>query len=507
MSSSKLRSIGWWTLPSLAVAVLGIVHVPGPFTGDQSLYALAGQAILDGATMYRDFGDIKHPGVHGYYAVAQGLLGWALPSAEVAVRLFELGVLLGLGLFLQAVLRARLAVPALAAMAPIATAGAYYATATSWGLTQPEALPGPLLCVAAWLAAPRAGVAAGPARFVAAGALGATAIVFQGHMVAVPIVMLTVACVRGAGLRQAAPVVAGFFGLLGAFVLFFALQGAAGALWEVYLAYPLAAGQEVPAERQGFARFRDSLVSYLRAFGPLLLLAAGGLLRGRRIGRDTFAAQHALWGLTALVTLLLESRTSWPFHFLYLFVPTGVLAVYGVDALAQILRQRARAQRLVAVGAAALIVGALAPALAVKWTPTAAAVARHVASHGVGDFASYREAVDLRYRRIGEATAFLRDDAATPGPIYVFGDPLYYLLGDREQALVRNGWGWEVALRRHWEALPRTLQARRPAYVLVAADARPLIEARSPETLAWLASNFEVRQSDALGTWYADRER
>ncbi len=507
MSSSKVRSIGWWALPSLAVAVLGIVHVPGPFTGDQSLYALAGQAILDGAAMYRDFGDIKHPGVHGYYALAQALLGWVVPSAEVAVRLFELLVLLGLGLFLQTVLRARLAAPALAAMAPLATAGAYYATATSWGLTQPEALPGPLLCVAAWLAAPRAGVAASGLRFVAAGALGATAVVFHGHMIAVPIVMLAFACVRGGGARQAVAITAGFLGLLGLFVLSFALQGAAAALWEVYVAYPLAAAEEVPAERQGFARIRGSLLSYLRAFVPLLLLAAGALLRRREVARDTFAVQHALWGLTALVTLLLESRTSWPFHFLYLFVPTGVLAIYGVDALAQLLRQRGRARGLAVGGAAALIVLALLPGLAVKWRPTAAAVARHVGSEGLGDFASYREAVDVRYRNIGEATAFLRDDAAAPGPIYVLGDPLFYLLGGRQQALVRNGWGWEVALRRHWDALPAWLQQRRPAYVLVSTEMESMIAGHSPETLTWLASAMEVSHADALGTWYVTRER
>lgn len=507
MSTSRLRSICWWTLPSLAVAVLGIVHVPGPFTGDQALYALAGEAILDGATLYRDFGDIKHPGVHGFYALAQALFGWAGTSAEAQVRLFELLVLLGLGLFLQAALRARLAWPALAAMAPIATAGAYYATATSWVLTQPEALPGPLLCVAAWLAAPRAGVAAGPLRFVAAGALGATAIVFQGHMVAVPIVMLAFACFRGGGLRQAIPIIAGFVGLLGLFVLAFAAQGAAGALWDVYVAYPLAAAEQVPAERQGFARIRDSLLSYLRAFGPLLLLGCGVLFRVRHVGRDTFAAQHALWGLTALVTLLLESRTSWPFHFLYLLVPTGVLAVYGVDALARFLQERTQARRLPVVGAAALIVLALTPALVVKWAPTAAAVARHVAREGFGDFAAYRQAVDTHYRAIDEATAFLRDDAAAPGPIYVFGHPLFYILSGREQALVRNGWGWEVALRRHWDELPTALDERRPAYVLISADVEPMIAENSPETLIWLASALEVSHTDAFGTWYVDRDR
>ena len=502
------RSAFFWVTPTAVVALLGIVHLPTPFRGDQALYALAGGSILDGDVMYRDFGDIKHPGVHYYYALAQLLFRPLRIGVEAQVHLFELLVWLAFGLFLQCVLRSRLQRPLLAAAAPLATAGAYYSSVSAWHLTQIEALPGTLLCVSAWLAAGSPERHGPRARWwaLAAGALAATAVVFHGHMWPVPVALLATATLASgtATLQERARhlgvALAGLVATLTALATVFVAAGAGRGLFEVYVSYPRSAAVEVPADLQGLARLRLPLEWYVRTFAPWLVLATACLFALPRLRREAFALAHLAWGLTALLVMALEARTSWPFHFLYFVVPVGVLAIFGVDAVAERLGSRlAPERRLTAVLALALPVLALAPAVVRTWSDHARAVARQVQSDGWSDFDAYRLERSERYRLARRASAPLRREDALPGPVFAFGNPLFFTLSGRRQALVRNGWGYEVALERHWQELPAELAARRPAYVYLDALHEPLVRERSPATFAHLDRHYVEERRDEHG--------
>jgi hypothetical protein len=74
--------------------------------------------------------------------------------------------------------------------------------------------------------------------------------------------------------------------------------------------YPFSANHDVPADPGGFARVRWNISGFVHDFARCTLLAGFIVLRPLRFFIDSFAAQHLLWGIVTLVTMLLERRTS-----------------------------------------------------------------------------------------------------------------------------------------------------------------------------------------------------
>jgi hypothetical protein len=91
----------------------------------------------------------------------------------------------------------------------------------------------------------------------------------------------------------------------------------------------------------------------------------------------------------------------------------------------------------------------------------------------------------------------------------VLGNPLYYWLSGRDQAVARNGASFiEFMTREQWVTLSAELAHARPAYIHVAHDYDALLGAQHPETapfVQWLTRDYDAVSNDARGTWYAPR--
>ena len=157
----------------------------------------------------------------------------------------------------------------------------------------------------------------------------------------------------------------------------------------------------------------------------------------------------------------------WKYHFLLLFVPIAVLAARGIDLLLLCCCRRTAAKPLADTGCvdaflalpAMGAIGLFGPA-AGRTVPRAGAGPAHRGHR------SYRHAVGRDYGWIREHLLSLRNPAGGE-PIYVFGDPLIYLVTERRQAIPINGWSWEAYPSELWKLLPEMLAAARPAYLFV----------------------------------------
>ena len=49
------------------IALLGLLAAPLPFTGDQALFAAGARQLARGDVLYRDFWDVKQPGIYAFY--------------------------------------------------------------------------------------------------------------------------------------------------------------------------------------------------------------------------------------------------------------------------------------------------------------------------------------------------------------------------------------------------------------------------------------------------------
>jgi hypothetical protein len=81
-----VTTITRYGLPLVVLAVLGLIHLPYPFGGDQALFLLGAAALDRGEVLYVDFWDNKQPGIYFFFWLAGHLFGFS----EAGVHLLEL---------------------------------------------------------------------------------------------------------------------------------------------------------------------------------------------------------------------------------------------------------------------------------------------------------------------------------------------------------------------------------------------------------------------------------
>jgi hypothetical protein len=125
-----------YAAPLAIVIALAWPELARPFHGDQALFLYGAQVLSHGGVLYRDFWDNKQPGIYLFYLAGGELFGFN----ALGIHTFELIYLLAFGACQIAMLRRLLQHRWLAAVAPVATIGVYYAYTTGWHQTQLEIL-------------------------------------------------------------------------------------------------------------------------------------------------------------------------------------------------------------------------------------------------------------------------------------------------------------------------------------------------------------------------------
>jgi hypothetical protein len=499
----------WLIFPFVALALLATLKLPMPLHGDTAMFFAASRLLDDGGVLYRDFWDFKQPGVYWFFLAAGRLFGFS----QLGVRELEATWQLTLAAAMTGCLWRYYDHRWLAGIAPLAGIGTYFAVASEWELTQVEILVALPTFLAAWLLS-RAATSASPLlSSLASGLCAGAAVVFKLAVAPIFVAFLLLASTHDVSgwpvrvlarrlLALGAPFAAGVVLVVAAVVVVYAAHGAlAEMLWSTFL-FPT----EVIRQGNGLApanRLVAGLVWYVAALLPWIVFAAvvvPATLRGRE---PLLTKLMAAWLVLGVAVILLQRFSWWQYHFLLLFVPTGVLGVRGIDKLVSEWRPAAGAWQTMAVTVLLAV-----PALGLV-ANDAAAQLMQVKARLRGDRLSledYRRLVSRDYDRAAATSEIIRS-RGDQRPIYVFGNPLILVLSGRRQSLPVNGWGWEYNLPQQWRALPGDLARSAPAWVYVSAHYDPILKEKSPQTLGYLHSDFVAERQDAFGTLYRAREK
>jgi hypothetical protein len=490
----------------LPVLVMGAIHLNRPFHGDTALFTLGAELMAAGGVLYVDFWDIKQPGIYLFFLLAGCLFGFDEAGAHTADLVWN-------GVFAVVValaMRHHLRNATLALAAPFATVGLYYAFANSWHVTQLEFLVGlPLFLALLAVSDPARLTGLG---FFASGVCAGIVVTFKLMLAPIPVAFWIAALVyeraeKGTSLASAAitrlaPAAAGGLTVVAAVLLWSHASGSLESLLWTTFVFPIEAAAYVPANSFKMllrGAFRFGAVTF-----PWLLLAGAYFyLLGRR-RPPLFAVQLALWLVVGSFVILLQKLSWWEYHFLLLIPPAGLLGLLGVD---QVLARLEATGRLAGRGKAlgAILLLAALPAL-ILWSSAALRHAPGAMARGEAAIRSYQMAVSSAYARIGREVDILKAADALKGPIYVFGDPITYVLAGRTQAIPTMGWAWELQPPSIWARLAAEMEAAMPAYVVVAAGYRELLKAESPATQALLDTNYMPVAETADSIWYRRKE-
>src|SRR5258708_6217653 len=106
----------------LAIVLIGLIHLPFPYSGDQALFTLGARELNKGGVLFRDLWASRPPGFYVFY-----LLLWRFFCFhDVGIYLFELLCLLACSLVVRLTLRGYYRGACFGSVTPLLTVGVYY---------------------------------------------------------------------------------------------------------------------------------------------------------------------------------------------------------------------------------------------------------------------------------------------------------------------------------------------------------------------------------------------
>jgi hypothetical protein len=488
------------------VLFLGTLRLFDPFSGDQALFLVAAQKMHAGGVLYRDFWDIKQPGIFVVYLATGLAFGFTQTGIHVGdlVWQFVFAIALVLGL------RASLTDRRWAAFAPLAVVGAYFTGSSPWHLLQVEALAGlPLFCVGWFAIAAFARPERRRTLAALSGCAAGVAILFKVLFVGMALAIAFTA-VANVGRRAGRGAIAGFardwsLGCLAPLIVFCSYCAYDGTVAEVartFFVLPFAIA--TTAEPAPLARLTDSATRFALYYRGIIFLALLGLGLARDARSRTWRRIALVWLGAAALTILVQRQSWWQYHFALLIAPVGIYATFGLAALAHRVRSSGYA------GFAWLALCGVASYIAVPLPQAGIVSAMLIASQkpyaSADALDRYRIGLSTEYAQARQDAIALPPSARTDGDgVYVLGNPLIYVLSDRLQAVGINGWALQLYTPALWDELDRELRTHPPARVFIGNQERALVSARSTTIGALLAATYVTARTTPDGTWLRHR--
>lgn len=500
----------------VAVLLLGIINLPQPFHWDQAMFSLGARKLHMGGVLYRDFWDVKQPGIYGFYLLG----GWLFGFSEVDTHAFELLYLMLFSVVLVWTLKDYFRQAWVTGLAALLTVGYFYACTGDWHMTQVEGLAGFPIFLALWYATRACGAEHRGAVFLfLSGVMGGIALLFKlGFLLIVGSFWLVALIVRmraasgvspARAAKDAAWIALGVLVPILPVVVYFAAHRALGlALW-TWFRYPVQLLVGVHDSR--FRVLLSGVYWFGTRWASLLGLAFLGAFLSLRRSRDLLSLNLVLWIATGLAVILVQRWSWWQYQYLLLSVPVGILAARGIDQL------------VAAVAPSGILLGRWEARVALAGTlllfcPLAAGKAAHksviLARHGFAFRAEDRGRYQRRMSTGGYATiqaevAFLSAPGARPGSLFVVGSPLYNWLSGRAQGVPRGGGVVApIATPEDWARRAQDVAGIRPPYIFLQKGYADFLE-RTPDRyaafLGLLASDYAVMRRDSAGVWYERR--
>ena len=319
------------------IVLVGLIHLPYPFAGDQALFTLCALKLHQGALLYKDFWDLKQPGIYGFYLLAGKLFGFD----EVGVHLLELIYMLAFSVVLILGCRDYFRSRSLVSLVPLLTVGFYYGVAASHQLTQLEVLVGFPIFLSLYCACQAVEPNQRGARFLfLSGFMGGVVLTFKLVLLPIPlsfwVTSLVIAAKRKKSglaselLRGCWPILMGaLLPLLVVLCLFASLHDVGPLLYTAFT-YPLQVMTELPKEDR-IGTLLTGLQWFLGNFAPLLALGFIGAWLSLVRCRDVMSVNLVLWVVVGVFVILLQRYSWWDYHYLLVLVPLGILSAKGVE--------------------------------------------------------------------------------------------------------------------------------------------------------------------------------
>jgi hypothetical protein len=492
----------------LVAALVGFGYASYPFEGEQAFFTMGAELMSRGGELYRDFWDIKQPGIFYFYLVGGSLFGFN----ETGIFTLEWLYLLLFASVLVVALRRYFASPVIAACVPLFTVVFYYGVAGPWHRCQVEALVGFPLFLVLWFALrAEESPSLAPVSCFLSGLFGGIVLLLKCFFLPILLALWLPIVVCGTKKSQhslPSVIFCSILCVLGGTLLpllvtavYFASRGTLGLLLWTTFVWP---GQSVSqVDAVPVARLLRGYRFFLWNCAPSLALSVVALVRPASKRLDPLNRGLVLWLVSGLAVIHLQVQSWFEYHYLLLFVPLGILAARGLDAIWS--RVPSRWGRPIRTRSAIY----LATYVCILYVSPLSQLAYrmiHQLRRGFPPVAKSVNDLALReydlYRRAGKEVEFLREPSSVPGPIYACANPVYVFLSGRREPIALSGSNFLHYTQGQGEQLMEQLRESPPSYIFVQPNRQPVVDGRFSFFKAFLGKNYRELRRSAAGVWY-----
>ncbi|MEA5603863.1 hypothetical protein [Nostoc sp. UHCC 0252] len=496
---SKLNKTDFIVL--VVIVIIGLIHLPFPFDGDQAFFRLGALEMQQGKVLYRDFWDIKQPGIFCFYFLAGTLFGFD----EIGIHIFELIYMVFFSIILLLTLKSYFRHQIIASLVPLLTVGVYYTVSGAWHLTQVEALVGFPLFICLWLTF-KSFNNEGKQRFfllLISGFLGGIVVLFKFILLLIVVALwLTIfmysLVIKRHGIQKilldtCLPIFIGIMLPLLVVASYFVWVNSFSIVYQTFFIYP-------PLIVTNTVFNKTNLISgikwFLQSFYPLILMAGVAVYVSLYKSKNTLTLLLFVWCIFGLGIIILQRTALWQYHYLLLFVPIGILATKGLDVLWDYLKELRSSIPTI------LLIFLLFLPLSLTLIKKSATLVNNNFALTEDTRLQYQAVFRKKYPSIHFEANFISRFGSIAGDIYVAGDPSIYYLSGRSQATILRGWALEYFLSEQWSALINQLDSSKPPYIFIDYEPQAIIKENFPQMLEFVEQRYQMLHQSNNGIWY-----
>ncbi|MDZ8221487.1 hypothetical protein [Nostoc sp. ChiVER01] len=499
ISITKLNKIDF--LVVIFIVIIGLVHLPFPFDGDQAFFRLGALEMQQGKLLYRDFWDVKQPGIFCFYFLAGTLFGFN----EIGIHAFELIYMVFFSIILLLTLKSYFRHQIIASLVPLLTVGVYYIVSGAWHLTQVEALVGFPLFLCLWLTF-QSFQSKGKQRFILlllSGFIGGIVLLFKLIFLLIllsfwlTILMYSVLIkqqnIQKIFVEVCLPIFLGVIFPLLVVASYFAWFNSFSIVYKTFFIDP-------PLIIANSALNKKDLISgvkwFLQNFYPLGLIAIVAIDTSLRKSKNILTWLLVAWCIFGLSVIALQYKALWEYHFLLLFVPIGILATKGLDILWGYLKE------LSSPFPTMLLIFLLFLPLSSTLIKKSVTLVNNNFALTENTRLKYQTVFRKKYPSLHSEANFISQSGSVAGEIYVAGDPAIYYFSGRTQATILRGWALEYFLPEQWLTLVEQLDSSKPPYIFIDYEPQKIIKENFPKLLEFVEQKYQILRQSNNGIWY-----
>ncbi len=485
----------------IGIIMIGLLHLPFPFDGDQAFFRLGAWEMQQGKVLYRDFWDIKQPGIFCFYYLAGTLFGFD----EIGIHAFELIYMVFFSIILLLTLKSYFRHQIIASLVPLLTVGVYYVVSGAWHLTQVEALVGFPLFVCLWLTF-QSFKTEGKQRFILllmSGFIGGIVILFKLIFLLILLSFLVTILMYSVLIKRQSikkifieiclPIFIGSIFPLLAVASYFVWLNSFSIVYQTFFVYP-------PLIIANSALTQSDFISgikwFLKSFYPLILIAIIAVDTSLRKSKNILTLLLVVWCIFGLSVIALQYKALWEYHFLLLFVPIGILATKGLDILWSYLKELSSPIPTILL-------------IFLLFLPLSSTLIKRSVTLVNNNFAltedtrlQYQTVFRKKYSSLHSEANLISQPGSLAGEIYVAGDPSIYYFSGRTQATILRGWALEYFLPEQWSTLIEQLDSSKPPYIFIDYVPLAIIKKNSPKMLEFVEQKYQILRQSNNGIWY-----